>query len=120
MSYVFGIIGAVLITLSIYIWIQDVSISKIDSAINDNKLVITRIYSWIRNPICSAIDIVMTDTSLLFLISWILALPLLLAPYNSNDESSREKWLFRTYGDEYADYCKKVNRYILWLPKRKS
>ena len=28
-----------------------------------------------------------------------------------------EKWLYNLYGEEYAPYCKKVNRCIPWFKK---
>lgn len=33
---------------------------------------------------------------------------------------TEEKWLKNLYGQEYIDYCKKVNRCIPWFPKTKQ
>ncbi len=35
-------------------------------------------------------------------------------------KQTEEKWLLRQFGEEYAAYCKEVNRVIPWFPKRKS
>ena len=32
-------------------------------------------------------------------------------------KNTEEKWLEELYGQEYIDYCKKVNRCIPWFPK---
>ena len=31
---------------------------------------------------------------------------------------TEEKWLLEQFGDEYREYCKRVNRCIPWFPKR--
>ena len=33
-------------------------------------------------------------------------------------KNTEEKWLSELYGQEYLDYCKKVNRCIPWFPKK--
>ena len=33
--------------------------------------------------------------------------------------NTEEKWLLKVYGDEYAEYKKRVNRCIPWFPKQK-
>ena len=30
--------------------------------------------------------------------------------------NTEEKWLTDLYGEEYRDYCRRVNRLIPWLP----
>lgn len=32
--------------------------------------------------------------------------------------NSEEKWLMDLYGQEYIDYCKKVNRCIPWFSRK--
>ena len=33
-------------------------------------------------------------------------------------KNTEEKWLSELYGQEYLDYCKRVNRCIPWSPKK--
>ena len=33
-------------------------------------------------------------------------------------QTVEEKWLLDEFGDEYKEYCKRVNRCIPWFPKR--
>ena len=33
-------------------------------------------------------------------------------------KNTEEKWLANLYGQEYIDYCKRVNRCIPWLPRK--
>lgn len=33
-------------------------------------------------------------------------------------KETEEKWLAKLYGQEYRDYCKKVNRCLPWFPKK--
>ncbi len=33
-------------------------------------------------------------------------------------QAAEEKWLLAQFGDEYKEYCKRVNRCIPWFPKR--
>lgn len=32
---------------------------------------------------------------------------------------TEEKWLWKQYGQEYKEYCQKVNRCIPWFPRYK-
>lgn len=34
-------------------------------------------------------------------------------------KNTEEKWLTNLYGQEYIDYCKRVNRCIPWFPRKK-
>ena len=36
----------------------------------------------------------------------------------SSLKNTEEKWLANLYGQEYIDYCKRVNRCIPWLPRK--
>lgn len=114
----FMIVGIILIVLGVFIWIQAVIVAKIDKAILDNKLITTGIYSYVRNPIYSAIAMTLTGISMLFANFWLLLLPFIfwleITVFMKNTE---EKWLLKYYGQEYVDYCKKVNRCIPWFPK---
>lgn len=95
--------------------------SKIADNIQKNRLVTTGIYAAVRNLIYSAYlfaytGVLLFACNLLLLILpffyWIFMTQLL--------KATEEKWLFALYGQEYAEYCRKVNRCIPRLRIRRS
>ena len=91
---------------------------------NDNNieylLITTGVYSIVRNPVYSAVllmctgAICMANNLVLFfipVICWIYITIFL--------KLTEEKWLVNLYGQEYIEYCKRVNRCIPWFPRHK-
>lgn len=112
--------GVILIALAAWIWIQAVLVTRIDRAILDNQLVTTGVYSWVRNPIYTAIAMALTGAALLLANLWLLVLPpLFWLDITVLMKNTEEKWLTARYGQAYLDYCKRVNRCIPWVHKRK-
>lgn len=112
-------VGCLLIVLGIWIWIQAVIVAKINCAILENHLVTDGIYSWVRNPIYSAIAMALSGFAMLSANLWALLLPCIFwADITILMKSTEEKWLAECYGQEYLDYCSKVNRCIPWFPKQ--
>lgn len=113
------VIGTLFIILSAFMWIQAVIVSKLDEHIRKNHLVTPGVYAWVRNPIYSAFMILCTGILLIAGNAWFFILPFfywwLLTVLIKHTE---EKWLIDTYGDEYADYCRTVNRCWPWIPKK--
>ena len=94
--------------------------SKLFEMVAENKLITTGVYSIVRNHVYSAVFLACTgavcisNNLILFLIPvicWIYMTIFL--------KLTEEKWLTDLYGQEYIEYCKKVNRCIPWFPKRK-
>ena len=94
--------------------------SKLFEMVAENKLITTGVYSMVRNPVYSAVFLACTgaicisNNLILFfipVICWIYMTIFL--------KLTEEKWLADLYGQEYIEYCKKVNRCIPWFPKRK-
>ena len=94
--------------------------SKLFEMVAENKLITTGVYSIVRNPVYSAVFLACTgavcisNNLILFLIPvicWIYMTIFL--------KLTEEKWLTDLYGQEYIEYCKKVNRCIPWFPTRK-
>ena len=116
----FATFGALLIFGGICLWVDAVLKTKIDDGIKKNKLVTTGVYSCVRNPIYSAFLFACTGALLIANNLWLLILPpvywLFLTILMKNTE---EKWLKKTFGKEYEEYCKRVNRCIPWFPKRR-
>ena len=109
--------GILLIALGAWSWWSAVFRSRVDENIKKNTLVTTGIYAWVRNPIYAAFLMACTGALLLADNLWLLVLPpaywLYLTVLMKHTE---EKWLAKLYGQEYADYCKRVNRCIPWFP----
>ncbi|MDO5713267.1 MAG: isoprenylcysteine carboxylmethyltransferase family protein [Tissierellia bacterium] len=118
-SLLLSLLGMVLILLGLIMYTLSLVKSRIGTKIKENKLVTNGIYGYVRNPIYSGFLYVFSGFLLLqknlialvppFLF-WI-ALTLFI-------KKTEEKWLIRTFGKEYINYMKKVNRCILWFPKK--
>lgn len=114
----FIIIGALLVAFGIFLWCGAVFRVKIDDGITGNKLITSGVYSLCRNPIYTAFMFFCTGALFisgnafflpLFFVYWIFMTVLM--------KNTEEKWLQELYGNEYTDYCKRVNRCI---PIRKN
>jgi protein-S-isoprenylcysteine O-methyltransferase Ste14 len=97
------------------LWSGAVFISKINSMVEDNKLVKTGVYAWVRNPIYSAISNVLTGILCLYNNMFLLVMPFIywLSIIVRNEETVLEK----KFGSEYLLYKSKVNRCIPWFPE---
>lgn len=113
------IIGVLVILMSVFMWIQAVLVSKLHENIKENHLLTSGVYAWVRNPIYSAFMLLCTGLLLLAGNACFFALPLiywgLLTVLIMHSE---EKWLKDLYGNEYLEYCRKVNRCWPWKPKK--
>jgi len=114
----FAVLAVMFIICGIVIWINAVIVSKIDDGIKTNTLVTNGIYAHCRNPIYTAITFVNIGALLFMNNLWLLILPfvywLFMTVLMKNTE---EKWLYGMFGEEYALYCKKVNRCIPWFKR---
>ncbi len=118
---VFRIAGGVLIALGVFVWLMGAVFSHMDESITENKLQTRGIYAWVRNPMYSGGWILIIGISMM----WVNALVLVSVPINwlimtVSLKNTEEKWLLNLYGEEYADYKKRVNRCIPWFPKKNS
>lgn len=115
----FVIMGALLILFGVWLWYSAAFRTKIDTYIEENHLATTGVYSIVRNPLYSGyfllcIGLVLIEGNVILLI-----LPLLNYLYMTLMLiHTEEKWLRKLYGQEYEDYCQKVNRCIPWFPRR--
>ena len=118
-TLIFRIIGGVFIVIGVAIWYIGALRSNMDESITENKLQTKGIYSWVRNPMYSGWWIALSGIILMWHNAWMLILPLLdwviitIALINTE-----EKWLLDLYGQEYAEYKKRVNRCIPWFPRK--
>lgn len=116
----FVVMGAVFIILGIWLWYSAVLRARVDEYIKSNTLVTTGVYAWVRNPIYSAILLACTGILLFADNFWLLILPPVYWLWMTVlMKQTEEKWLARLHGEEYAVYCRRVNRCIPWFPKDK-
>lgn len=117
----FAFMGAVLIIFGIIFWLKAVFQSKLSDNIKKNTLVTTGVYSYVRNPIYSAFLMICTGALLFANNLILLILPVIYWIYLTLlMKFTEEKWLKNLYGNEYTEYCKRVNRCIPFLQKMKE
>lgn len=116
----FLIIGLVVFVLGFLVWKAAAFGSKsIDKYIQSNTLCTTGVYSIVRNPCYSGIMLMCTGLLVMAHNFWLLILPIVYwGAMTILMKCTEEKWLLDLYGQEYVDYCKKVNRCIPWFPKK--
>lgn len=115
----FIILGVCIIVAGFIIW-KSAAIGKdsIDGYIESNTLCTTGIYGIVRNPCYSGIMMMCTGVLLIAHNLWLLILPFVFwLSMTVMLINSEERWLTDLYGQDYIDYCKKVNRCIPWLKK---
>lgn len=111
----FLILGIFCIVFGLYLWGAANFQSKLGKNIKSNTLVTTGVYAWVRNPIYSAFMFMCTGALLLANNLWLLVLPVVYWGFMTVlMKNTEEKWLKGLYGEEYVEYCKRVNRCIPW------
>ncbi len=108
--------GIFLISTGAILWIGAVFIEKVNSKVEENKLVTTGAYAWVRNPIYSAISIVLTGVLCFYNNLFLLVIPFLYWLLLSIIVRKEETVLEGKFGSEYLLYKSKVNRCIPWFP----
>ena len=113
----FRIVGVLLITIGIAVWFIGAVRSDMDASITENRLKTDGIYAWVRNPMYSGWWLVFAGITLMWYNAWtLLTIPVNWAIMTVVLRCTEEKWLLDTYGQAYADYVKRVNRCIPWIP----
>lgn len=115
----FRIIGVIFCIIGAVLFYQGFISAKIQKNIKEDKLVTDGIYAYVRNPIYSAAIFFLTGVLFLAENIWLLLLPLLFwAILTFLMMETEEKWLKEKFGQEYINYCKRVNRCIPWKRKK--
>lgn len=113
------LLGFALLLAAAYLYYQAHLRQKLFDHVRQNHLVTTGVYAWVRNPVYSAAMLLCTGLLLMAHNLWLLILPpLFWALMTAMLIPTEEKWLRSLYGQEYEDYCARVNRCIPWLPKK--
>lgn len=112
----FLVVGILVLIFGFSVWYR--AAFRIDKYITSNTLCTEGIYAIVRNPCYSGIMLMCTGVLLMANNLWLLILPpvywIFMTVLMKNTE---EKWLYELYGQEYLDYCKKVNRCIPWFKR---
>lgn len=119
--WIFRIAGGLVIALGILIWYIGAVRSDMDENITENKLKTDGIYSWVRNPMYTGCWFIIIGISFMWHNYWVL--PMIIVDWAIITivlKNTEEKWLLDVYGDEYAEYKKRVNRCIPWKSHTKT
>ena len=112
-AFLMRIIGSALVIAGIMIWFIGAVRSGMDDNIKENRLKTDGIYAWVRNPMYSGWWILISGISLIWHNVWLM--PVIFINWGIMTvvlKATEEKWLRNLYGQEYEDYCKRVNRCI--------
>ncbi len=114
----FASIGTILIALGLFFWGSANFCAKIDDHIKHNTLAQTGVYAYVRNPIYSAFLMLCTGALLWANNVCILILPIVYWIFLTVlMKCTEEKWLLDLHGEEYVEYCRRVNRCIPWFQR---
>ena len=91
---------------------------KLKSNIKENRLKTDGSFRFVRNPRYSTFLLVEFGLALVCHNLYLLIIPVLFwIEMTIVLKRTEEKWLTELYGQEYIDYCQKVNRCIPFFPK---
>ena len=118
-KYIFIVLGIVLIIEGLVCFFGADFGGGLIKSIKSNKLKTNGAYAFVRNP-CYAVYLLGSTGALLIAHNPVLLiLPILFwLEMTIVLKNTEEKWLKELYGQEYIDYCKKVNRCIPWFSKK--
>ena len=113
----FVMMGILLVVLGFLVWFK--AAFRIDKYIVSNKLCTDGIYAVVRNPCYSGIMLMCTGALFIANNLYLLILPFVYwIAMTILMKSTEEKWLYQLYGQEYLNYCKRVNRCIPWFQRK--
>lgn len=120
LTVIMVILGIILFIEGFLVWkFAAIGKNSIDNYIKNNELCITGVYSIVRNPCYSGIMYMCSGIVFVAHNIWLLLLPIMFwVGMTILMKKTEEKWLTKLYGQEYVDYCKRVNRCIPWFPKK--
>lgn len=113
------VIGVLLIIFGFYMDLSAKMKSKLFEKVADNILITDGIYAYVRNPVYCGMFLVCVGAVLIVNNLLLLVAPLVCWIYMTLFLIfTEEKWLVDMYGEEYKEYCKKVNRCIPWFSRK--
>lgn len=111
-------VGIIFIVGAVILLIGCETGGRLSKNIKENRLKTNGSYRFVRNPRYSTFLLV--EAGLIFLCHnlYLLIIPFIFwLEMTIVLKRTEEKWLTELYGQEYTDYCKRVNRCIPWFPK---
>lgn len=115
---ILSIMGYIIILLGIFLCLGADKGNKLKSNIKENRLKTDGSFRFVRNPRYSTFLLVEFGLALVCHNLHLLIIPVLFwIEMTIVLKCTEEKWLTKLYGQEYIDYCKKVNRCIPFFPK---
>lgn len=115
---ILSIVGYIIILLGIVLCLGADKGDKLKSNIKENRLKTDGSFRFVRNPRYSTFLLVEFGLALVCHNLYLLIIPVLFwIEMIIVLKRTEEKWLTKLYGQEYIEYCKKVNRCIPFFPK---
>ncbi len=115
----FIIIGIIFIVFGFYLDLSAKLESKLFKNVEENKLITDGVYGVTRNPVYTGGFLICVGAIFIANNLLLFVVPIICWGYMTIFlKNTEEKWLSELYGQEYLDYCKKVNRCIPWFPKK--
>lgn len=112
------VIGIVFIVGAVVLLIGCDTGGRLSKNIKENKLKTNGSYRYVRNPRYSTFLLVEIGLVLVCHNLYLMIIPVLFwIEMTIVLKHTEEKWLTKLYGQEYIDYCKRVNRCIPWFSK---
>lgn len=112
------VIGIVFIVDAVVLLIGCDTGGRLSKNIKENKLKTNGSYRYVRNPRYSTFLLVEIGLVLVCHNLYLMIIPVLFwIEMTIVLKHTEEKWLTKLYGQEYIDYCKRVNRCIPWFSK---
>lgn len=113
------VIGILFIVIGIALFFGADAGGKLKDQIEQNKLKTNGSYRFVRNPCYSLFLLASTGAVLIAHNPLLLVIPLLYwLEMTVVLKRTEEKWLTELYGQQYTDYCKRVNRCIPWFERK--
>ena len=112
-------VGCIIIILGIALCIGTDKDGKLKSNIKENQLKINGSFRFVRNPRYSTFLLVEFGLVLVCHNLYLLVIPVIFwIEMTIVLKITEEKWLTELYGQDYIEYCKKVNRCIPWFSEK--
>ena len=113
------VMGIILIVVGVALFFGADAGGNLCDNIKENRLKTNGSYQFVRNPCYSMF--LLLEVGLVFLCHnlFLMIIPFLFwIEMTIVLKKTEEKWLSELYGQEYLDYCKRVNRCLPWFSKK--
>lgn len=113
------VMGIILIVVGVVLFFGADAGGNLTDNIKENRLKTNGSYKFVRNPCYSMFLLLEIGLTLLCHNLFLIIIPFLFwIEMTTVLKKTEEKWLSELYGQEYLDYCKRVNRCFPWFRKK--